>query len=372
MKKILTTLAFAAISLAGFAQATQQYMRVTFNVPVTDYDYPGDPNKKGTSVAAGMADSYIYLNPLQPYIDLNVSEHPLTFRSTTTNFNEKSAFYLHQVRNTQTYVNDNKADFPYDLDRIESITQYSIPVEKVELIEAKPKAIIPYNHKLIPGGREEMKYSVWEYTFNRLPRNVAELKTLMEDANGNRIQRCYDDPAFIVAAMYLTVPRMLDCAQDARDMADYLFGRGHSARSGVYGVSNPDMQNVCKGGRYNANGKGKDANCTYWDQNHAYQWFKGGKPSNQYKPNGKGYGYDNGPYTVFVLQDIALSTGLPMKDDRFFLISDPYVENSCDLVFDNPEAAVVYLKKTANDGWFFDINWANYFAKGKDQINPDL
>ena len=363
MKKILTSLAFGVISLASFAQATQEYMRVTFNVPMADYEEPKS-GKTGTPVSAGMKDSYVYINPEHQYIDFNVSEHPLTFRTTAT-VKETGSFYLQQIRNTQSYVEDKNAQFPYDCDRIESITQYSIPVEKVELMEAVPVKQMPYLGQKKPGGGDLIQYNVWEYTFNRLPRNVAELKTLMEDGNGNRIQRCYDDPAFIVAVMYLLTPRFLDCSQDCRDMIDYMFGKFHSARGVNFRSSNADFQDLCTA-KYNGN-FGKDANCTYWNHNHVYEWFKGAIPSNQYKPNGKDYGYDNGPYTVYVLQDQN-----PADSGKFYLISNPYEEIRANYVMDGPTSCPVFVKKTSNDGWFFENNFKNYFAAGKDQINPDL
>ena len=124
---------------------------------------------------------------------------------------------------------------------IKKITAYSIPVEKVELLDSVPFTgyIYPGNPNRKVGG--VLGYTGTEFKFNRLPRNVAELKTLMENPDGSRVEAT-NNPLFIAAVMYLVIPRLLDCSQDCRDMIDYLYGTQYDALN-TYGVSNTEFQN---------------------------------------------------------------------------------------------------------------------------------
>ena len=361
MKKIFLTLALSALTLSGFAQAQQNYVRVEFNVPMTSYDDPKS-DKSGTAVAQGMKDYYIYVNPAHQYLDFNVTEHPFGYRSTTNNFNEYSYYYFKQTRNTQTYIEDTKNNYPYDVQKVTSMTTYSIPVEKVNFI-SNPADTIPQKFHFIGDNKD---YMVGEFTFDRLPRNVAELKTLIEPNGDGKRTHCHN-PEFVVAVGYLLTPRLLDCAQDCRDMFDYLFGR-FDGRSPAF--SNSDFQHLCtatyNGGGDGENGGGKDGNCLYWDHNHVYQWFDGALPSNQYRPNGKDYGYDKGPYKVYVVREV-----VPAAKNRYFIYNHPYDKNFANRTLESPDACVVFVEST-DKGFYLDKNALNYFARGKVQSNPNL
>lgn len=364
MKKIFTILALAAVSASAFAQKTQQYMRVEFDVPMTSYDDPAS-GKQGTAVAAGQKDNYVYVNPTHQYLDFNVSEHPITFRTTTDNINENTYFNFNQVRNTQTYVNDVKNFFPYQTQHITKITTYSIPVETVKLLNANDT--VPKEFTYAGDGN---KYMVGEFTFNRLPRNVAELKTLIEP-NGDGVRTHCHNPMFVAAVMYLVYPRLLDCSQDCRDMIDYLHGKFHTPKVETYGISNRSFQELCIS-RY-TDGKGKDANGYHWNHNHLFQWFKGALPSNQYKPNGKGYGpgEEDGPYTVYVAWDNTAPMmrigDLDAIQARFLLLNDPHITNKDDLAVVQIQPLVVGVRGTRKNGWFFHMNPETYYYKGKVQ-----
>lgn len=363
MKKIFTIFALAALSVSAFAQKTQQYMRVEFNVPMTSYDEPAS-GKQGTAVAAGMKDNYIYVNPTHQYLDFNVSEHPFSFRSTTTEYNENSAYYIDQVRNTQTYVNDTKNKYPFQVDKVKSITTYSLPVETVKLLSA-PADTVPQQFTYAGDGK---KYMVGEFTFNRLPRNVAELKTLIEPNGDGKRAHCHN-PMFVAAVMYLIYPRLLDCSQDCRDMIDYMHGKFHTPKVETYGISNRSFQNLCIS--HYTDGKGKDGNGVYWNHNHLFQWFKGALPSNQYKPNGKGYSPEDGPFTVYVAWDntapLMRSGDLDAMQARFLLLCDPHITNKADLAVEQIESLVVMCRSTRKHGWFFHSNPETYYYNGKAQ-----
>ena len=354
MKKIFTTIAMAAFALTGFAQANQQYFHVEFTQPIVN-----DGSGK-TSVASGMKDDYTYCNPEHQYLDFQAGGNltatgtagAMGFRTTTSNVTENSSFYLENGRLAQGGA---LAKYPYQVDKIAKITAYSIPVEKVELIDSTATHEITF----IGDGK---KYRVSEFTFNRLPRNVAELKTLMENADGSRVAAT-DNPLFIAAVMYLVWPRLLDCSQDCRDMIDYLYGTRHSALN-TYGISNQSFQNVCIG-QFNKDSHG------YYEHYQLFQFFAGATPGNQYKPNGKGHGVNDGPYKVRVAWSNIAPTEYSDQSNctiaNLLLMPNPDAADKTEESFDDPVPHVVKVRSTKNNGWFFFSNEKTYYAKGKDQ-----
>ena len=364
MKKIFTTLTLALVALSGFAQKTQEYMRVEFNVPMTSFDDPAS-QYTGTSLAQGMKDDFTYVNPQHQYLDFNVTEHPLQYRPQNwSSITENTAYYLHQVRNTQTFVEDSTHNYPFLVEKIAKITKYSLPVETVKLMNTDT---VPTKIKYIGNGKE---YMVGKFTFNRLPRNVAELKTLIEP-NGDGVRTHCHNQMFVAAAMYLVFPRLLDCSQDCRDMIDYLHGKFDTPKvDDTYGISNKSFQDLCIS--QFAGNQGKDAGGV-WDHNHLFQYFEGATPANHYMPNGdasKGY-FGQDSYTVYVaipLQDPMLTSG--QRDCYvavFDLISNPYATSKEDVAFEDPTAKSVEIRSTKNHGWYFHSKPEIYYGKGKAQ-----
>ena len=374
----------AAFAMTSFAQATQQYWRVEFTVPITGDKVPA--GQSNNSVAATMKDYYTYCNPEHDYLDFQANgtlvargngngdsgtANPMGFRSTTTNYNENSAFYLENGRTAQYNTSTNQVaieKYPYQVDKIKSITAYSIPVEKVELIDS-----VPFTGYIYPGNPNhkengELGYNGTVFTFNRLPRNVAELKTLMENADGSRVEAA-KNPLFVAAVFYLVCPRLLDCSQDCRDMMDYLFGTQYSALN-TYGIANQTFQNWCTAtfGQKDSGG--------YQEHNKIFQHFAGATPGNQYKPNGKGYGYDNGPYKVRVVwaRASAITHSGQMNADvaTVLCMPNPDAQTAGDQSFDNPDAHTVKLRSTNQNGWFLTDGEKSYFSKGKDQYDTSF
>ena len=363
MKKIFTTIAMAAFAMTSFAQSTQEYLRVEFDMPIA-YASNGQ-----TSVASGMKDDYTYCNPLHEYLDFQAggnltatgTANAMGFRSQTNNVTETSDFMLENGRLAQGGV---VAKYPYKADHIARITAYSIPVEKVSLIDSVPFT----DYKFVGNGKT---YKGTVFTFNRLPRNVAELKTLLEDENGNRVEAC-NNPLFIGAVMYLVWPRLLDCSQDCRDMVDYIYGTKYAALN-TYGISNQAFQQVCIA-QFTDN-KGKDDG-GFWLHNNLFQHFGGATPANQYKPNGKGYGYDNGPYKVRIVWDpqtpIMHSGDLDKDVAKLLLMPNPDGETKGDISFEDPTAHSVLLRPTNKNGWFMWGECKVYYGKGKRQRDDDF
>ena len=374
MKKIFTLIAVAAFAMTSFAQKSQQYFRVEFNAPIVN-----DGTGK-TSVAA-MGDNYTYCNPEHNkvvngqnhgYIDIQAGGNlncygtvgNFTFRpQVPNNITESSAFFLENGR----YGQDNAAaNWAYQLESgtwgitINNITAYSIPVEKVSLIDSTAT----HEYKF-PG--DNKTYRVSEFTFNRLPRNVAELKTLLEDENGNRVEAC-NNPLFIGAVVYLVLPRLLDCSYDCRDMINYLYGTQYTQLHTI-GIANNDFQNLCIGWF------AKETS-GYYQHNNLFQHFAGATPGNQYKPNGKGYGYDNGPYKVRIGWDLASPTlhsgDLNVDLAKLNLFPNPDATDKGDMSFESPTAHTVMLRPTKKNGWFVHSEIKSYYAKGKQQRDDDF
>ena len=333
MKKIFTTLAMAAFAMMTFAQANQQYFRVEFTVPITGDKIP--TGQSNTSVAATMKDSYTFCNPEHEYLDFQAGK-PMGFRATTSQVSETSAFYLENGRTGQTP--GVVMQYPYQVDRIKKITAYSIPVLTVTCDSTTThEYTFPYDNKT---------YKVAEFTFNRLPRNVAELKTLIE--TDGKLNGSTNNALFVAACVIAVWPRILDCSQDCRDMLDYLSGK-HYSQLNATGISNADFQDVCISGLVSKDAAGA------WQYNALFGYFAGATPGNQYKPNGQGY--ENGPYKVRVgwhtstpLTPVSNWGGMNMA--KICLFPNPDATIKDELGFENPIMRFIELRQTKKNGWF--------------------
>lgn len=367
MKKFLSTFAMALVALTATAQQSQQYFRVKFDVPMTGYNLPAGQSSNN-SIAATMKDNYVYCNPEHNYLDFQATDNPMSFRTTNpSNVSETSSFYIQNNRVTQSGMGQEK--YPYLCDHITSITAYSIPVETVVLLDSTEAHTI--DSSIFPGEMPTgavKTYTGAEFTFNRLPRNVAELKTLMEDGNGNRVEAC-NNPLFIAAVGYLIWPRLLDCSQDCRDMWDYLYGKQYSQLN-TTGISNQTFQNACI-----AQLDGKDA-AGAWVHYNLFKYFGGATPGNGYKPNGKGHGVNDGPFKVRVAWDVKE----PLSYDAnarcyvasILLFPNPDAKTKDEIGFENPVGYPVKLRSTNKNGWFLRDGEKLYYTKGKAQYDEDF
>ena len=379
MKKIFITIVMALFAMTTFAQQSQQYFRVEFTVPITGDKIPA--GQSNTSVAATMKDKYTYCNPEHDYLDFQAGGNlvargsgngesgkasPMGFRSTTSYVSENSSFYLDNQRTAQYNTSTNQAaieTYPYMVDKIKKISVYSIPVERVYMIDS-----VPFTNYVYPGyPGKKGGYRGTVFTFNRLPRNVAELKTLMENSDGSRVEAT-KNPLFVAAVMYLVCPRLLDCSQDCRDMIDFLCGTQYKQLN-TYGMSNAVFQDLCTGMFGNVDYAG------YQQHNCLFQHFAGAKPGNQYKPNGIGYGYDNGPYKVRVAWDdtpTEYSGQMRVDVARILLMANPDATTKDELAFDDPTAHLVKVRATNSNGWFMLDGLKNYFVRQKDQFDDSF
>ncbi|MCI6160322.1 MAG: hypothetical protein PUH24_03570 [Prevotellaceae bacterium] len=350
MKKLFTTIVMTAFALTTFAQATQPYFRVEFTVPITGDKIP--QGQSNNSVAATMKDDYTFCNPAHEYLDFQGV--PMSFRTTTNNATKTSGFYIENGRKAQGGV---VAKYPYLVDKIKKITAYSIPVEKITC-----DSTTTHKYKFPGDGKT---YKVAEFTFNRLPRNVAELKTLIEP-NGKLAGT--GNPLFVAACLVAVWPRILDCSQDCRDMINYLFGT-HYSQLNTIGISNMDFQDVCIAGLVTKDGAGA------WKYNSLFGYFKGATPGNQYKPNGTGY--DKGPFKVRVgwhptspLSPVGQWGGMNMA--KICLFPNPDATQKPDMGFENPIMRFVELRETKKNGWFVSGKAKVVTMSMKDQFDDSF
>jgi hypothetical protein len=198
---------------------------------------------------------------------------------------------------------------------------------------------------------------------------VAELKTLMENADGSRTAAA-NNPLFVAAVMYLVYPRLLDCSQDCREMIDFLFGTQY-AQLQTTGIANVTFQDLCIAQFTGNNGKDYGGGMQH---NNLFQHFAGATPGNQYKPNGKDYW--TGPYKVRVAWD----ANTPMEYSaqkrayiaRLLLMPNPDAETKDQISFEDPTAHIVKLRSTNSNGWFMMDGEKIYFSKGKDQYDDSF
>lgn len=369
MKRIITTCVMAALAMSSFAQVkNQQYFKVEFTVPVSN---EGKVNTgTNTSVSATMKDDYTYCNPQNEYLIFPATNNPCWFDNSTHNYSETSSYYFKTKRTTQAGPGqENNNNFLCD--KISKITAFSLPVEKFELLDSTATFRIEKGDPRFQGDYPTTKsheyYDIAEFTFNRMPRNVEELKTLLENPDGTRSEAC-NNPLFVGAVCYFIWPRLLECSQDCRDMWNYMYGTQYSALN-TYGIANQTFQNACI-----AQYSGKDA-AGGWKHHNAYQFFAGATPANNYKPNGKSY--ENGPFKVRIgwdVKDPTLYDGTRQCTVASLLLFPNPAEGATkdDISFDYPVGHVIKLRSTKKNGWFLSDGEKSFYAIGKAQYDNDF
>jgi hypothetical protein len=157
---------------------------------------------------------------------------------------------------------------------IKKVTAYSQPVQTITVSSEEGTYAV--------NGKKQVTF-----TFNALPRNIEELKTLEVD---NR--KYFESQYFVTALFICCLNRIADNSADAWEMINYL--RTHTATVGMNGinvVSNLDMQNIVQ-----SNLVGKDSN-GFPVVNGLRSFFAGATPENLYTPTT--------PYKVTVVEAAA-------------------------------------------------------------------
>ena len=177
---------------------------------------------------------------------------------------------------------------------IKQVTAYNLPIKTITVSSSRQPTEVEGMKKII-------------YTFNALPRNIEELKTL--EVNDREY---FKSPHFVTALFICCLNRLPDNSSDAWNMINYL--RTHTATVGennIMKMYKGDTQNIVE------NLLDKDTNGFPWC-NGLRSYFAGSSPDNQYKPTT--------PYQVTIVEKSDVYT--TAKDGNLY--AKLYVESSGD------------------------------------------
>lgn len=294
MKKLFSTLALAFVTVAVSAQSVT-YFRVQFSENLEQ-------------VKTYAADGKTFFNPAYDYLDFKGSL-PFTHGSLSGNVDANAYYYIGNAPNDKTRFTLAKTDGTL---AIKKVSAYSQPVQTITVTEEEGTYAV--------NGKKQ-----FTYTFNALPRNIEELKTLEVD---NR--KYFESQYFVTALFICCLNRIADNSADAWEMINYL--RTHTAtvgQNGISYVSNADMQNIVQ-----SNLVGKDSN-GFPVVNGLRSFFAGATPENLYTPST--------PYKVTVVEAAAdpILTENGVTYARLHVISGGA---------DSAQGPLM-LRKTNNHGW---------------------
>ena len=252
--------------------------------------------------------AYTFFNPAYDYLDFKYSL-PLTDDNLSGSKPDYECFYyIGYSPKDRTRLALTKTDGSL---AIEKVTAYNLPVQFITVsTEGFSREI---------NGKRYITY-----TFNALPRNIEELKTL--EVNNREY---FNSPHFVTALFICCLNRMTDNSADAWNMINYL--RTHTATVGennILKVSNVVMQNIVQ---YLLE---KDANGNPVS-NGLRSYFAGSSPDNQYTPTAP-------PYKVTIVEQSDMYT-----TEDGILCAKLYVESSGS---DNP-VGPLKLRKIEDHGW---------------------
>ena len=309
MKKIFVTMALTIAAATVSAQSVT-YFRVQFSENLEH-------------VKTYAADGKTFFNPAYDYIDFK-GTLPFTHGSKSGNVDENAYFYIGNTPNDKTAFTLAKTDGTL---AIKKVSAYSQPIQTIT---------VSSEEGTWTNGKKQVTF-----TFNALPRNIEELKTLEVD---NR--KYFESQYFVTALFICCLNRIADNSADAWEMINYL--RTHTATVGMNGislVSNLNMQQVAQSDLV-----GKDTN-GYPVVNGLRSFFAGSSPSNLYTPTT--------PYKVTVVEQHAepLFTLNDITYARIHVLSSGA---------DSPQGYLT-LRKTNNHGWLITDGERFFTAKKKDQ-----
>lgn len=170
------------------------------------------------------ADGKTFFNPAYDYIDFK-GTLPFTHGSKSGNVDENAYFYIGNTPNDKTAFTLAKTDGTL---AIKKVSAYSQPIQTIT---------VSSEEGTWTNGKKQVTF-----TFNALPRNIEELKTLEVD---NR--KYFESQYFVTALFICCLNRIADNSADAWEMINYL--RTHTTTVGMNGislVSNLNMQQVAQ------------------------------------------------------------------------------------------------------------------------------
>jgi len=235
------------------------------------------------------ADGFTFFNPEYDFLDFKYS---LPFTDSNLS-GEPASDYFYYIGNT-----------PKDRTRFAILkTDGSLAIKKIWAYSQPVKYITVSSDDLT---EESAGKRTITYTFNALPRNMEELKTL--EVNDRKY---FSSPHFVTALFICCLNRITDNSSDAWQMINYL--RTHTATVGennIFKVSNDAMQDVVQRLLL------KDTN-GYPVSNGLRSYFAGSSPDNKYEPTK--------PYQVTVVEQSDVYT-----TEDGFLCAKLYVKSSGD------------------------------------------
>ena len=309
MKKIFVTMALTLATATVSAQSVT-YFRVQFSENLN-------------SVKQYAGDDYTFFNPAYDYIDFK-GALPFTHGSLSGNVDENASYYIGNAPNDKTAFTLAKTDGTL---AIKKISAYSQPIQTIT---------VSFEEGTWTNGKKKVTF-----TFNALPRNIEELKTL--EINNRQY---FESQYFVTALFICCLNRIADNSADAWEMINYL--RTHTATVGMNGISTIaklQTQNIAKSDLV-----GNDTN-GYPVVNGLRSYFEGSSPSNLYTPTT--------PYKVTVVEQHAepLYTLEGITYARIHVLSSGA---------DSPVGWLT-LRKTNNHGWLITDGERFFTSKKKDQ-----
>jgi len=311
MKKTITLLTMLVAVLTASAQSVT-YFRVQFSENLEQ-------------VKQYAADGVTFFNPAYDYIDFKGSL-PFTHGNYSGNVDANAYYYIGNSPSDRTKFTLAKTDGTI---AIKKVSAYSQPVQTITVSSQEGTSARFAGKK------------TYTYTFNALPRNIEELKTLEVNNRAN-----FESPHFVTALFICCLNRLADNSADAWEMINYL--RTHTAtvgKNGIQNVSNLVMQNIVQ-----SNLVGYDDN-GFPVVNGLRSYFAGSSPENLYTPTE--------PYQVVVIEHAAETFRTENGIDYAYL----YVESSG---ADSPQGSL-QLRKTTNHGWLIVDGEQHFTMKKKNQ-----
>ncbi len=317
MKKYFLSLIFAA---AGLTASAQQQSVTYFRVQFTE-------NLEKVKQYAG--DYSTFFNPAYDYIDFKGSL-PFTHGSLTGKIDANTYYYIGTGPNVDTGERTKftlgKTDGTLAIKKVSAYTQ---PVETIT-VKSQEGVSTQYEGK-----------KTITYTFNALPKNIEELKTL--EVNNREY---FNSPHFVTALFVCCLNRITENSADTWEMINYL--RTHNATIGknnIQKISNQDMQQIVT-----SNLVGNDIN-GYPVVNGLRSYFAGSTPENLYTPTT--------PYQVTVVEAGSETYRAENEINYCYL----YVETSGADSAQGP----LQLRETNNHGWLIHTGETAFTMKKKEQ-----
>ena len=201
-------------------------------------------------------DNFTFFNPAYDYLDFKYLL-PLTDSNISGEPGSSHDYYIGNTNKDRTRFCIAKTGGSL---AIKKITAFNQPVQFINVSSDDLSDVIDGQRTIT-------------YTFNALPRNMEELKTLEVNS-----REYFKSPYFVTALFICCLNRITDNSSDAWHMINYL--RTHTATVGennIFKVSNVAMQDIVQRLTY------KDPN-GYPVSNGLRSYFAGSSPDNQYTP----------------------------------------------------------------------------------------